>query len=75
MLCLPNPVQARRLGVREGISMDQKEKNLEYLNHYLQNNVACIQGCMRQIENHLRDMRYAWEKYRISIDAEEVIEK
>ena len=55
--------------------MDQKEKNLEYLNHYLRNNVACIQGCMRQIENHLRDMRYAWEQYRGSIDAEEAIEK
>lgn len=74
MYRLSNPAQVQRTARRQGVGMDQKEKDLECLNHYLRNNVVCIQGCMKQIENRLRDMRDAWEKYRVSIETENAIE-
>lgn len=44
--------------------MGQNDKNLEYLNHFLRNNIVNIQGCFKQIENYLNLMNDAWMKYQ-----------
>jgi len=53
--------------------MDQNEKNLEYLNHFLRNNVQIIQGCFKQIEKSLRGMNDAVIEFQktLSKDADE----
>ena len=42
---------------------DQNNKDLECLNHFIRNNLVNIQGCFRQIENYLRVMHDAAEKF------------
>jgi len=44
--------------------MDQNDKNLDYLNHFLRNNILNIQGCFKQIENYLKMMNDAWVTYQ-----------
>ena len=54
------------------MEFDQRQKDLEYLNHVLRNSTARIAGCLKEIEITLLEMGEAMKGFKESCEGEKV---
>jgi hypothetical protein len=57
------------------MEFDQRQKDLEYLNHVLRNSTARIAGCLKEIEITLLEMGEAVKGFREGREEEQLAQR